>query len=132
MQDRDAESAVGVNVGVEWDRRLEFEGRRQEGIFRWEVEVTAEIASYEEKLGVRSLLDTMKVREVGVGTAVVFAVVRDHEHHLPLEHVVIYQSARDSWQVFCLLHSLQLSRQEPGGSSGRGCRQFGFLHRSGV
>jgi hypothetical protein len=31
-----------------------------------------------------------------------------------------------------LLHSLQLSRQEPGGSSGRGCRHFGFLYRSGV
>lgn len=117
---------------MEWNRCLEFEGRWQEGVFGWEVEVTAKIASCEGNLGVRFLLDTMKVWEGGVGTAVVFAVVGDHEHHLPLEHVVIYQSARDSWQVFCLLHSFQLSRQEPGGSSGRGCRHFGFLHRSGV
>lgn len=50
---------------MEWDRCLEFEGRWQEGIFRWEAEVTAEIASCEEELDVRFLLDTMKVGKDG-------------------------------------------------------------------
>jgi len=44
---------------------LEFEGRGQEGIFRWEAEVAAEIASCEEELGVRFLLDTMKMGKEG-------------------------------------------------------------------
>lgn len=46
-------------------------------------------------------------------TAVEFAVVRYHQHHFPLEYVVVDQAARDAGDVLVALHLLQLAAQEP-------------------
>lgn len=86
MEDRYAESTVDVDIWVEGDWVLEDEVGRHVGVVGWEGEVAAEIAS-----------------------AIVFAVIRDHEHNLPLEDVFAHQTARYSWQVLRRLHVLELS-----------------------
>jgi hypothetical protein len=55
----------------------------------------------------------------GDGTAVVFAVVADHEHDFPLEDIVAHEPARDPREVFGVLHVFQLSAQEAAGACGR-------------
>lgn len=48
-------------------------------------------------------------------TAIVPAVIRDHEHDLPLEDVVVHQPATDARYVLVTLHLLELAAQEPCG-----------------
>jgi hypothetical protein len=57
------------------------------------------------------------VGRLGEGlTAVVFAVVADHEHHLPLEDIgVVDQAAGYAWDVFACLHLLKLALEEGRG-----------------
>lgn len=46
-------------------------------------------------------------------TAVVFAIIRYHEHHLPLKDVAIVdETARDTRKVLVALHLLQLSSEQ--------------------
>lgn len=47
----------------------------------------------------------------GRHTAIVFAVVVNHEHDRPLEDIVVYQAAADAGDVFVCLHLFQLSAQ---------------------
>lgn len=37
-------------------------------------------------------------------TAIVFAVVGDHKHNLPFQHVVVHQATTDTRYVFATLH----------------------------
>ena len=48
-------------------------------------------------------------------TAVVFAVVRNHEHDLPFEDVAPDETATYAGYVLVALHLLELATQEPGG-----------------
>ena len=48
-------------------------------------------------------------------TTVVFAIVGNHEHDLPLEDVVANQPATYAGYVLVALHELELATQEPGG-----------------
>lgn len=43
---------------------------------------------------------------LGRRTAVVFAVIGDHEHHLPLKDIIIHEPARYSRKVFRCLNGL--------------------------
>lgn len=45
-------------------------------------------------------------------TAVVLAVVADHEHNFPLEDVVVDEATGDSWKVSGALHLLELTLEE--------------------
>jgi len=45
VEDGDAEAAVRIDVGVEWDRRLEGEGGREVRVFGREAEASAEVSS---------------------------------------------------------------------------------------
>lgn len=56
-----------------------------------------------------------------VHTTIVFAVVTNHQHHLPLEDIVVHQPAGNSREVLCRLHVLELSCEEPRGASGGLC-----------
>lgn len=49
----------------------------------------------------------------GGQTTVVFAIVVDHEHDLPLEGVVIDQSTRNAREILRFLHFLELAEQKP-------------------
>jgi hypothetical protein len=51
-----------------------------------------------------SVRDQWQKQRRGEHTAVVFTVIGDHEHHFPLEDIVVYQPARYSGQVFSRLH----------------------------
>lgn len=55
-------------------------------------------------------------------TAIVFAVIANHEHHLPLEDVVVHQPARDTREIFCCLHVFQLSSEQAS------CSHEGLRH----
>ena len=48
-------------------------------------------------------------------TAVVFAVVGNHKHDLPLEDVGAHETATSAGAVLVALHELELAGQEPGG-----------------
>lgn len=48
-------------------------------------------------------------------TAIVPAIIRDHEHDLPFEDVVVHQPATDARYVFVALHLFELTAQEPCG-----------------
>lgn len=48
-------------------------------------------------------------------TAVVFAIVRYHEHDLPFEDVAPDETATYARNVLVALHQLELATQEPGG-----------------
>lgn len=49
-------------------------------------------------------------------TSVVFAVVADHEHHLPLKHVaVVDEAARDPGNVLAHLHLFELAPEQGRG-----------------
>lgn len=52
----------------------------------------------------------------GERTAVVFAVVADHEHDFPLEDVIVDEPARDPREVFSVLHVFQLPAEEARGA----------------
>lgn len=49
-------------------------------------------------------------------TSIIFAIIGDHKHDLPFEDIVIYQTTRDTWQIFGSLHILELPSKETGGS----------------
>jgi hypothetical protein len=53
----------------------------------------------------------------GICTSVVFAVIGDHQHHLPLKDIVVYQPTGYSRKVFGGLNAFQLPCQEPGCSA---------------
>ena len=63
-----------------------------------------------------------------IRTAIVFAIVRDHQHDLPFEHTLPNEPAADAGDVLVAVHELQLTAQEPrgrrtrhdGGSLGKG------------
>lgn len=93
VQDRDAEQARGVDVGVEGDRRLEGQGRRHEWVCWGKAEDAPEVASCVSFLLLAMLYVRGEGGRVDERTSVVFAVVADHEHHLPLEYVVIQDPA---------------------------------------
>ena len=98
MQDADAHLAVGVDVGVE-DGRLELHLGRHERVLRREGEARAEEAA-----------------------AVRGRVVGEHEHHLPLEDVVVVQAHADARDgVLVGLHLLELPREKAGGGGGGRC-----------
>jgi hypothetical protein len=66
-------------------------------------------------------------------TAVVFAVVADHQHDLPLKDVVVVdQAARDAREVLCRLHLLQLPPEQRARCcrAGRRAGHGRLLHRS--
>ena len=64
------------------------------------------------------MINAVPVNEIGnsARTTVVFTVIGNHEHDLPLEDVIANQSAADARYVFVALHLLELPTQEPGGS----------------
>ena len=68
MQDRDAELAGGVDVGVEGDRVFEGQGGRGERVVGWEEENAAEIASYSREMGKLAHLEDQGARRVGKET----------------------------------------------------------------
>lgn len=48
-------------------------------------------------------------------TAIVFAVVGNHQHDLPFEDVAPDETAAYTGDVLVALHELELAAQEPGG-----------------
>lgn len=50
----------------------------------------------------------------GKHTAIIFAVVVEHEDNLPLEDVIVDQAAADSRDIFVGLHLLQLPAEQDG------------------
>lgn len=51
-----------------------------------------------------------------IRTAIVFAIIVDHEHDFPLKDVVVVdKAARDARDVLASLHLLELTLQEGGG-----------------
>ena len=48
-------------------------------------------------------------------TTIVFAVIGNHQHDLPLEDVVSNETATYAGNVFVALHEFELATQEPGG-----------------
>ena len=79
-------------------------GERRDGHGRSHLEIYDLVSS--------SLNYLYLVLETWAPTTVVLAVVRDHEHDLPLEYITIDQSATDAWYIFVGLHLLELAAQE--------------------
>jgi len=50
---------------------------------------------------------------VWVCTSVELCVVVDHQHHLPLEHIVVHQTAAYARYTLVVLHLLELASQQP-------------------
>lgn len=60
-------------------------------------------------------------------TTVIFAVIANHEHDFPFEHVIRNEANGYSWYgVFGSLHGFELARKEAGGG-GRGHGFFLFF-----
>lgn len=60
-------------------------------------------------------------------TTVIFAVIANHEHNFPFEHVIRNEANGYSWYgVFGSLHGFELARKEAGGG-GRGHGFFLFF-----
>ena len=53
--------------------------------------------------------------------AIVLGVVRYHQHHFPLEDVVVHQPAADAGNVLVFLHLLELFAEDEGGGGDGGC-----------
>lgn len=70
----------------------------------------------------------------GTLTSIQLDIIRDHQHNLPLEDVVVRQPAADAGDVLVALHLLQLAGEHP--SCGRGrhgvCRLVSVLYLCSV
>lgn len=66
-------------------------------------------------LGIERKRQEKKEKTCPSRTTVVFAIVGNHEHDLPLENVASDQTAADARDVLVALHLFQLAAQEPGG-----------------
>lgn len=93
MQDGDTDISVGINVRVP-DRSFELHLWWHEWIILREAEPGSEKPSPVE-----------------------LAVVRDHQHHLPLVNIVVNQADADVRQVLISLHLLELPAEKGGGGS---------------
>lgn len=56
--------------------------------------------------------NTKKKREHSNHTSIQPTIIRNHQHHIPLENIIIHQPAANPWIVLVALHLLQLSREQ--------------------
>ena len=55
-------------------------------------------------------------------TTIEATIIRDHEHDLPLQHVIVHQPTAYAWDILVTLHLLELPTQKAGGcGGGHGC-----------
>ena len=96
----------GLTVGVE-DGCLEAHLWRKQRVFDRESKTCTEEASYMTREYAPCLKASLS------HTSIEFCVVVNHQHDLPLEHVVFHQTAAYSGYALVVLHLLELASQQP-------------------